>query len=368
MSSAKKLKPKVVAKTRESQPAAPTPARGGEDDKLTSFCRAASHELGNVLGTIVGELDYGLTNTNTLVRYRAMNVALAAAERAISLARNLSYFAVHPVLSPIACDVSQLVIDTVEIVEKDLRNRHIKFNVLVEAARMINVDPGALQQVLLNLFRRASETMPQGGKLTISMRQMGSKVEIACSDTGVGIPQERLTAIMNPDVQSPLENALQVQGLELAVAKTLVERQGGEIKIQSSPGQGTTYTLLFPFDPQAAGPRNFTEHRRFRRVKASLPVEVSFDGHSPFMSEIQTLSVRGCFIALLEGDNVRLPAVDSTCTLRVYYYQDQVLDIAKCRIANHGNNNGQAGVGIEFIEFDSRARKLLEAIVKSHSY
>jgi anti-sigma regulatory factor (Ser/Thr protein kinase) len=365
MSTAKKTKDKVA----DSQPSmAPKPSgRAAEDEKLISFCRAASHELGNVLGTIVGELDYGLTNTNTLVRYRAMNVALAAAERAISLARNLSYFAVHPKLDLRPLDISQLVMDTVEIVEKDLRNRHIKFNVLVEAARMVVVDSGAMQQVLLNLFRRASETMPQGGKLTVSMRQAGSKVEISCTDTGVGIPIERLDAILNPDMQNPLENVLQMQGLELAVAKTLVERQGGDLRIQSSPGEGTTYTLGFPYDPQANRPQGYTEHRKFRRVKTALPVEVSFDGKSPFMSEIQTLSVKGCSVALLEG-GAKLPAIHSTGALRIYYYQDQVLDIAKCRIANHSNNGGSAGVGIEFLEFDSRARKLLEAIVKSHSY
>jgi hypothetical protein len=320
-----------------------------------------------VLGTIVGELDYGLTNTNTLVRYRAMNVALAAAERAISLARNLSYFAVHHKLDLQALDFSQLMMDTVEIVEKDLRNRHIKFNVLIEAARTVTMDAGAMQQVLLNLFRRASETMPQGGKLTVGMRQLGNKLEISCSDTGVGIPQERLDAILPPDL-STVESPLQVQDLELAVAKTLVERQGGTLKIQSTSGVGTTYTLLFPFDPQISRSSSFTEHRRFRRVRTNLPVEVSFDQQSPFLSEIQTLSTKGCSVALLEGEGVKLPAIESTGTLRIHYYQDQVLDIAKCRIANHTRTAKSVGLGIEFLEIDSRARKLLEAIVKSHSY
>ncbi len=358
MSTAKKIRP-------ERAPTVPT--LEAEDERLTLFCKAASHELGNVLGTIVGELDYGLTNTNTLVRYRAMNVALAAAERAISLARNLAYFAVHPKLEMAAVDVSQLVMDTVEIVEKDLKNRHIKFNVLVEASRNVMVDRGALQQVLLNLFRRASETMPQGGKLTIGMRQHGNKVELSCADTGVGIPQGRLDAILNPDIQAGNSPFL-VQDLELAVAKTLVERQGGVLKVASSAGHGTTFTLLFPFDAEANRSKSFTEHRKFRRVKTSLPVEVSFANQNPFMSEIQTLSVQGCFVALLEGPNTKIPAVDSTGSLRIYYYQDQVLDIAKYRIANHTKNGSLVGVGIEFIEIDSRAKKLLEAIVKSHSY
>jgi hypothetical protein len=364
MSTAKKIR----EKSPEKQPDHLGPKKTSDEAQLQLFCKAASHELGNVLGTIVGELDYGLTNTNTLVRYRAMNVALAAAERAISLARNLAYFAIHPKVSLSPIDVSQLLMDTVEMVEKDLKNRHIKFNVLVEASRMLVIDPGALQQVLLNLFRRASETMPQGGKLTVGMRQHGSKVEITCSDTGVGIPQERVAAILTPDLQAHADEPFQVQDLELAVAKTLVEKQGGTLKITSAPGQGTTFAIHFPFDPVVNGARGFTEHRKFRRVKTNLPVEVSFSNQSPFLSEIQTLSIQGCFVALLEGETAKLPPVDSTGALRIYYYQDQVLDIAKCRIANHTKNGGRAGVGIEFLEIDSRARKLLEAIVKSHSF
>lgn len=356
-------KRKIAPATKPGVSASPPPQ---DDLSLATYCRAASHELGNVLGTIVGELDYGLTNTNTLVRYRAMNVALAAAERAISLARNLSYFATHPKLDLQAHDVSQLVLDTVEIVEKDLRNRHIKFNVLVEAARMIQIDSGAFQQVLLNLFRRASETMPQGGKFTLGMRQSGSRLELTCTDTGVGIPRERIDAIVDSP-GSHTTDAFQVENLELAVAKTLTERQGGELKIQSHPGQGTTYTLSFPYDPQMARGKGYTEHRRFRRVNTRLPVEVSFAGQSPFISEIQTLSIQGCFVALVE-DTSRLPAVDAIGSLRIYYYQDQILDIAKCRIANQVRSDGTTGVGIEFMEFDSRARKLLEAIVKSHSF
>ncbi len=346
-----------VAKKNASKTGS-APPRNADDEKLSAFCRTASHELGNVLGTIVGELDYGLAHTNTLVRYRAMNVAHAAAERAISLARNLAYFAVHPQVDPRSTDVSQLLLDTVEMVEKDLRHRNIKLQVLIESARTMILDPGATQQILLNLFRRSSETMPQGGKITLSLRQNGNRMQIASSDTGVGIPPERLS---DP-------TSIEAQGLELAVAKMLVERQGGELQIESHPGDGTKYTLSFPYDPHLNLPNGFVEHRKFRRVKARLPVELSFNGKSPFTSEIRSLSIRGCFVSVGEGALGKLPQIDSTCTLRIYYYQDQVLDIAKCRIANHAPVDGTPGIGIEFVDMAARARKLLEAIVKSHAY
>jgi hypothetical protein len=237
---------------------------------------------------------------------------------------------------------------------------------MVEASRYVEHDPGALQTVLLNLIARASQTMPQGGKLTVTLRQTGKTIEIHCSDTGVGIPPERLAELFAP-IQLH-DNKIQGTGaLEFSVSKALVEAMGGELRVQSEVGVGTNFILAFPFDPDAEKPASYREHRRFRRVNATLPVEVSFQGQPPFTSELQTLSVRGCFLALPEGQTIQLPEPNSTGSLRIYYYQDQVLDISKCRIASHSRNEGKPGLGIEFLEFDARARKLLAAIVKSHS-
>lgn len=367
MGTAKKVK---KARVETTSTTARTKAHGGinaETEKLLAeFCRAAGHELGNALGTVAGELDYGLSSQDMLVRYRAMSVALAAAEKAIALGRNLRYFAMHPRLDRQNLDLSQLLLDTVELVEKDLKIQHVKVTVLVEASRYVFIDPGALQTVLLNLFTRAAQTMPQGGKLAVSMRQTGKHIEIACTDTGVGIPPERLMDLFAP-VAINDHKINDTAAMEFAVSKALVESMGGEIRVQSQVGAGTTFILAFPYDPQAVSPSNHREGRRFRRVQATLPVEVSFQGQSPFTSELQTLSVRGCFLAVPEAHGLRLPEPESTGSLRIYYYQDQVLDISRCRVASHSKNGTAIGLGIEFLDFDARARKLLAAIVKSHS-
>src|SRR5947209_8400873 len=82
-------------------------AKSYEAEKhLRKFCSVTSHELSNVLGANVGELDYGLTSSSTAERNRAMTVALHAAERALTLARNLRYFAVHTRLDVLTTDVA----------------------------------------------------------------------------------------------------------------------------------------------------------------------------------------------------------------------------------------------------------------------
>lgn len=65
------------------------------------------------------------------------------------------------------------------------------------------------------------------------------------------------------------------------MAKTLVERQGGELRIQSAAGRGTTYTIAFPYDPQANRPQGYTEHRKFRRVQTALPSRSFFRHKDP---------------------------------------------------------------------------------------
>jgi hypothetical protein len=370
MKSARKTRSKKVRHTRVSlvksapQETTPTSVWISEEGKqaLAEYGRGASHELANCLGTVVGELDFGLTSSDPLVRYRAMTVALAAAEKALTLARNLSYFATHSKLDIRRSDLSQLLLDTVELVEKDYKNRRIKVSVLVEASCHLPVDPGAIQQVLLNLFSRAAETMPQGGKLTVTLKQSSDHVEILCSDTGVGIASIAKGSPFNDQQDSrPLSSSL-------SVAKSLVEAHGGELHIRSEFGAGTVYGVILPYEPQDEKGSRYVEARRCRRIESALPVEVSFAGQSPFLSELKSLSVRGCFIAVPNAHLAKLPDENKMGSLRIYYYQDQVLDIVRCRIASRSVHGGQTGLGVEFLDYDAKTRKLLTAIVKSHAF
>jgi hypothetical protein len=64
----------------------------------------------------------------------------------------------------------------------------------------------------------------------------------------------------------------------------------------------------------------------------------------------------------------KLPDENKMGSLRIYYYQDQVLDIVRCRIASRSVHGGQTGLGVEFLDYDAKTRKLLTAIVKSHAF
>src|SRR5688572_19638864 len=123
-----------VHKRKPSPPTAPaSPVTYNAERHLRKFCTVTSHELGTVLGAIVGELDFALTEGNAPALKRSTEVSLSAAERALTLARNLRYFAVHTRLDVTSVDLSQLLLDTIDMMEKDIERRNIKLSVFVDA-------------------------------------------------------------------------------------------------------------------------------------------------------------------------------------------------------------------------------------------
>jgi len=103
------------------------------------------------------------------------------------------------------------------------------------------VDPDQIRIVLGNLIRNAREAMPQGGRLTISCREEANSLEIAVADTGPGIPPENMARILEP-LYSTKARGL---GLGLSMARAILEKNKGSLKVESQLGQGSTFTIRF---------------------------------------------------------------------------------------------------------------------------
>jgi len=104
------------------------------------------------------------------------------------------------------------------------------------------VDPRQIEEVLINLIINAYQAMPKGGTLTIKAREKEDKVLILITDTGVGISKENLSKLFDPLYTTKTRGI----GLGLSVSQNLTEVNGGEIKVKSKEGEGTTFTLTFP--------------------------------------------------------------------------------------------------------------------------
>jgi signal transduction histidine kinase len=107
-------------------------------------------------------------------------------------------------------------------------------------------DIDQLRIVFGNLVRNAREAMPQGGRLTLTGRPVGDAVEVAVADTGVGIPPENLARITEP-LYSTKARGL---GLGLAIARAILEKNKGGLRVASEPGKGTTFTVRLTAAPE----------------------------------------------------------------------------------------------------------------------
>ncbi|HEU4521015.1 MAG TPA: PAS domain-containing sensor histidine kinase [Thermoanaerobaculia bacterium] len=110
---------------------------------------------------------------------------------------------------------------------------------------ILSADPDRLQQVLLNLLTNAIKFTPAGGTISISSEEQASQVLIHVTDTGIGIPSERLPDIFEPFVQvnqaaTPSDHGV---GLGLSISRDLARAMGGDLTAESSPGEGSTFTV-----------------------------------------------------------------------------------------------------------------------------
>jgi signal transduction histidine kinase len=107
----------------------------------------------------------------------------------------------------------------------------------------INADPAMLRQALLNLALNACQAMPGGGTLRIVCRATShSRVEVDVEDTGVGIPPENLEKIFDLYFTTKDRGT----GIGLSMVYRIVQLHDGDVEVQSTPGSGTRFRLVFP--------------------------------------------------------------------------------------------------------------------------
>ncbi|MCK6459626.1 MAG: ATP-binding protein [Planctomycetes bacterium] len=115
----------------------------------------------------------------------------------------------------------------------------------------VTCDASQVQQVVLALAMNAIEAMTRGGVLTIRATGHGDHVALEVRDTGTGIPKEHLPHIFEPFFTTKEEG--KGVGLGLAVVYGIVQRHGGRVRVASTPGEGTTFTVELPLEPPRQG-------------------------------------------------------------------------------------------------------------------
>jgi signal transduction histidine kinase len=213
-----------------------------------------AHDFNNVLQIIGGNLQLikllGGISEKSLKR---IDLALAGVERGARLSSHLLAFARRQPLQAVVIDPACVLRDMEDMVRRVLGPRAIVVSDIEHALWPTMVDPGQLNNVLLNLVINARDAMSSGGTLTIRARNRalaagevgelggGDYICIEVADTGVGMAPEVLARAFEPFFTTKATG--QGTGLGLSMAYGFVKQSGGDIVLESQPGQGTSVRI-----------------------------------------------------------------------------------------------------------------------------
>jgi PAS domain S-box-containing protein len=154
-----------------------------------------------------------------------------------------------------AVDVGQMVGSVLEMVAPQSTFKHLHVAPFTAPPGLAVVaDADKMRQILLNLLANALKFTPAGGTISIAAQATDRQVSISVTDTGIGVAADQLERIFEPFVQSKkaLQPSDQGVGLGLAISRQLARAMRGDLTVRSTPGQGSTFTLSLPRNPDGA--------------------------------------------------------------------------------------------------------------------
>jgi signal transduction histidine kinase len=222
--------------------------------QLASLGTAAAmlaHEANNLLTPVVGYAQYALDHDDVEMMKKALRMTLRQTTTLTAMADRILGLAVEEARSFQSVSVREWAEEAVACLCRDLSKDGITLEVEIAPHLKVWADPKQLVQVLFNLLLNAREAMdPCGGRITLRACETGDDgVAIQVRDTGCGIPANHLHAVFEPfftTKKDPRKNGRRGAGLGLAICKDIVEEHRGRIAVESTVGQGTTFTITLP--------------------------------------------------------------------------------------------------------------------------
>src|SRR5690606_37497544 len=149
-------------------------------------------------------------------------------------------------VNPRPTDVSALLREAVRRLDQQAARAAVKVSVEGEDTGLCNVDPARLERAVVNLVQNAIKFTPPGGRVTVTGRRTPEELVITVEDTGIGIAREELPRIFERFYKADHSRASGGSGLGLALVKHAIEAQGGTVRVESTPGTGSTFTVSLP--------------------------------------------------------------------------------------------------------------------------
>ena len=222
----------------------------------SQFLATMSHELRTPLNAIAGYaelLEIGVHGTLNEEQREAVARVQRSQRHLLALINDILNFARieagHLALEPSDVRVRDALTALEPLIAPQLGAKSLRLAIEpADDQLVVHADPEKVQQILLNLASNAIKFTAPGGRLDVRAAADGDVVRIEVSDTGVGIPADRLEHIFEPFVQleRSLTNPHEGAGLGLAISRDLARAMGGDLMVRSQVGTGSTFTLTLP--------------------------------------------------------------------------------------------------------------------------
>jgi len=226
---------------------------------LGELVGTTTHEFNNVLTTIINYAKMGVRHKDAATRDKAFEKILTAGQRAAKLTSGILGMARNRSTSFEPTDLARLVADTLVLVEREMTKYKIAVETYLEPAPQAYVNGNQIQQILVNLLINARQAMTGGGRVIIRLRHdaEAGTVDLSVRDTGCGMAPDTLRRIFEPfftTKSGPDASGKGGTGLGLSMCREIIEAHHGKMRVESTLGKGTAFTLKLPVARPAAAP------------------------------------------------------------------------------------------------------------------
>lgn len=323
---------------------------------LRHFSALASQELITLLASALGDLP---------MEDSSWEPTKKNLERAIFLTRNIRYFSSGARADFTMTDLSKLFFDCLDSREPDFKKKNISLDVKVEASIVGYADPLGLEQAFFNLLDFASSHATPESQVALNLQVVSQGLQLSVSLEGASESEEENRCPLEPCSLPNLE-AENLALLGLFVCSVIFEAHSGRFQCFKSKAEGVQLVVQLPFDPRINKPHLFREKRRYQRVSVDFPVNVFSANGKSFKARMTVLSSGGAFIAVNQKEMAQFKCGD-LMRLDIQTDAHHSLSIPVARVANTQPKGENSGIGLEFIELDTKAKNLLAALVKAHA-
>jgi heavy metal sensor kinase len=219
------------------------------------FIADASHELRTPLAVLRGETEVALGKTRTIDEYQqSLSLIQDEAERLSRIVEDLFILARQPINTRAALNkervsLNDAVRDCARAAQVLAVRKGVRLKLETDSPSIaLNGDKELIRRLILNLLDNAVKYTPAGGEISLALGRQNGSAEIVVRDTGIGIPEAAQPRVFDRfyRVDKARARVMGGAGLGLSIAQWIVEVHGGEITLASTPGEGSSFTVVLP--------------------------------------------------------------------------------------------------------------------------